>query len=326
MSAPTKKKKKKKAKKPTFSKKLETWEEPEPATLAHADLGRMLKYIDDSNESQEVKEHDKSVMTLTATPAMKTINGKKCVRVIDLARAWGTTTATILATDKPRAVPEKYIHRLNGRAWCELDGLRKRANAVKDLKSSYISREILAFLDGLEKPTAAKPTASSSQATDLGTAALLADARRTASQALAKAENNAKRVEKLEKHMDAAELVVKSAANIAEEASEAVDRLGSVVQQAQQQDADLAKENADIIRGEIERLTKLSEHVDRVEKDAIAHRGDALARIRQAERQQRDNTACIRTLEEHARAVDWTLAAVAVLSVAGRLIRLLRRR
>lgn len=73
MSAPTKRKKKKKrkAKTPTLTQKLETWEEPEPAPLAHADLGRMLKYIDDSNESQEVKEHDKSVMTFLACYAQE---------------------------------------------------------------------------------------------------------------------------------------------------------------------------------------------------------------------------------------------------------------
>lgn len=68
MSAPTKRKKnkKKRAKKPMFIEELEEWEEPESAPLAHANLGRMLKYINDSNESQEIKEHDKSVMTFLA--------------------------------------------------------------------------------------------------------------------------------------------------------------------------------------------------------------------------------------------------------------------
>lgn len=65
MSAPTKKKKKK-AKKPTFSKKWETWEEPEPLPRAHVDLSRMLKYINDSNESRELKEYDTSVMIFLA--------------------------------------------------------------------------------------------------------------------------------------------------------------------------------------------------------------------------------------------------------------------
>lgn len=71
MSAPTKKKKKKKAKKPTFSKKWETWEDPEPAPRAHVDLSRMLKYINDSNESPELKAHDKSVMTFLACYAQE---------------------------------------------------------------------------------------------------------------------------------------------------------------------------------------------------------------------------------------------------------------
>lgn len=54
------------AKKPTFSKKLETWEESEPAPRAHVDLSRMLKYINDSNESRELKEYDTSVMIFLA--------------------------------------------------------------------------------------------------------------------------------------------------------------------------------------------------------------------------------------------------------------------
>lgn len=68
MSAPTKRKKKKKrkAKTPTLTQKLETWEEPEPAPLAHVDLSRMLKIIDDSSESPELKAYDKSVMTFLA--------------------------------------------------------------------------------------------------------------------------------------------------------------------------------------------------------------------------------------------------------------------
>ena len=222
-------------------------------------------------------------MAANVEPVKAIINGKKCVRVLDLAKAWGTSTATILATDKPHAVSDKYIHRVNGCVWCELEGLRKRAEATKNRKSSYISRNILALLDGLEKPETSKPT-------DLGMADLIADARRTASQALAVAEDNEKRVEKLEKRMDAAQLVVKSAANIAEEASEAVDRVETTAQQS----ADLAKENADIIRGEIERLTRLSDDVDKAKKKV--------------------------------RALYWTLAAVSALGVAARVVRLLRRR
>lgn len=51
--------KKKRAK---LTKKLETWEEPEPAPRAHVDLSRMLKYIANSDESRELKEYDTSMM------------------------------------------------------------------------------------------------------------------------------------------------------------------------------------------------------------------------------------------------------------------------
>lgn len=71
MSATTKRKKKKKAKKPTFSKKWETWEEPEPAPHAHVDLSRMLKYISDSGESRELKEYDTSMVVFLACYAQE---------------------------------------------------------------------------------------------------------------------------------------------------------------------------------------------------------------------------------------------------------------
>lgn len=326
-------------------------------------------------------------MKPTPTTAIKYIDGQPFVRVIDLGHAWHTSTSAILATGTCRQIPEEHIRRIDDRVWCSFAGLRYRLKATKN--ANRLTRHIRKFLDSQEekKPTAAKPTPETTTpaATDLGTAALIADARHTASQALAKAEEAAKtaedgydiactqraranlhdenikintnnisvaleriaalkesdektqkfikaadtnaydnvlRVEALEKSLDAAKLVVKSAANIAEKASEDVDRVESTAQQA----ADLAQENADIIRGEIERLTRLSDDVDKAKKKAAARHGDALQRIRQAERNQRDNAARIQTLEEHARAVDWTLAAVAMLGVVGHVIRLLRRR
>ena len=320
-----------------------------------------------------------------ATPAVQLIDGQPFVRVIDLAHLWNTTTASILATDKPHQVPEEHIRRIDGRVWCSFPGLRYRVQATK--QGSQLTSLIREFLEShIEKKPTPEPTPTP---TDLGTAALIADARRTASQALAKAEEAAKtaedgydiasaqraranlhdeniktntnnisvaleriaalkesdentqkfikdadtnaydyvhRFEALEKHMDTADLVAKSAANIAEEASEAVDRVKTTAQHA----ADLAQKNADRITVTGERISlrldRLSEHVDRVEKDAIASREDALQRTRQAERQQRDNTARIQTLAEYAHGLDWTLAAVAVLGVAARMIRLLRRR
>lgn len=329
---------------------------------------------------------------METTPVKAIINGKKCVRVLDLAKAWGTSTATILATDKPHAVPAKYIHRLNGLVWCELEGLRQRAEATKNRKSSYISRKILEFLDGLEKPETTAP-----EPTDLGTAALIANARRTAAEALDRANEadthakaNYRSIGKLgirmydveadvyslkhDPHRDhvaqSASATVVSDKNTGriQELSDKLDGLADVVDDNQveitnaksflnnldhrtadtaakayaahdlantaldtaQQAADLAQKNADIITVTNDRLSlrldRLSEHVNRVEKDAIASREDALQRIRQAERQQRDNAARIQTLEEYAHGLDWTLTAVTVLCVVGRVIRLLRRR
>lgn len=254
-----------------------------------------------------------------ATPAMKIVNGKQCVRVLDLAKAWGTSTATILATDKPHAVPDRFIHRINGRAWCELEGLRQRADAVKDRKSSYISREIIDFLDSLEKPIEPKPEP---QATDLGTAALIADARRTANIAIVKTNENRGILDGTIDAVNGNKVSITDNAASIHVAKDIANKALDTATQA----ADLAQENADIVSGEIERLTKLSERVDRVEKDAIAHRCDALQRVRQAECKQRDNEARIATLEEHARALDWTLAAVAMLGVVVHVIRLLHRR
>lgn len=262
-------------------------------------------------------------------PAMKTINGKTCVRLIDLAHAWDTTTSNILAASKPHHIPGKYVHRVDGCVWCELEGLRYRSTATS---KSRLTRHIVEFLDSLEKKTeteSAKPEPTEPETEPIGTAALIADARRTASQALAKAEEAAKtaedgydiasaqraranlhdenikintnnisvaleriaalkesdektqefikdaetnafdyvhRFEALEKSMDAVKLVVKSAANIAEKASEDVDRIGSAAQQAAEQSADLARGNADIVRSEIERLTKQKERIDALEK------------------------------------------------------------
>lgn len=189
------------------------------------------------------------VKTMETTPAMKIINGKPCVRVLDLANMWHTSTASILATGKPHHIPEEFLRRIDGRVWCQLAGLRYRLKAVKqDSNLNWCIRE---FLDTQEEKRT-KKTPSQPAATDLGTADLIADARRTASQALAKAENNEKRVEKLEKQMDAVRSVVKSAANVAEEASEAVDGVESTV------------------CGEMERVTRLYADVDKAKKKVRA--------------------------------------------------------
>lgn len=310
-------------------------------------------------------------------PAMKTINGKTCVRLIDLAHAWDTTTSNILAASKPHHIPGKYLHRVDGRVWCELEGLRYRSTATS---KSRLTRHIVEFLDSLEKPTEPTPTTTEPAATDLDTT--IADARRTAYQALAKAEENAnlinetddaawearrtadenrgsigsllermdrvsaelqgntnligehsQRLDKLEntveklkpcrdhvaRHQSASATVVsdKNAGRI-QELSGKLDNLADavhgnlgkttdnaaavhVVKQTADtaldtatQAADLAQENADIVSGEIERLTKQEKRIDR--------------------------------LEEHARALYWILAAVAMLGVVGHVIRLLRRR
>ena len=247
----------------------------------------------------------------STTPSVRLMDGQPFVRVVDLAHLWDTSTSAILATDKPHQIPEEHIRCIDGRLWCSFQGLRYRLTATST--ASRLTRHIREFLDSQEekKPTAAKPKPEP-QATDLGTAALIADARRTASQALAKTQELSGKLDRL----TAAIHVVKQTADTALDTAT--------------QAADLTQENADIITVTSDRISlrldQLSEHVDHVEKDAIAYRGDALQRVRQAEREQRGNAARIRTLEEHARAVDWTLAAVATLAVVGRVIRLLRRR
>ena len=117
------------------------------------------------------------------TPTIRIIDGIPFVRVIDLAHLWNTSTASILATSKPHHVPEEHIRRIDGRVWCSFAGLRYRLRAAK--QGSQLTRHIREFLDAqAEKKPTAEPTP---EPTDLGTAALIADARRTASQALAKA-------------------------------------------------------------------------------------------------------------------------------------------
>ena len=119
-----------------------------------------------------------------ATPAVQLIDGIPFVRVIDLGHLWNTTTASILATDKPHQVPEEHIRRIDGRVWCSFPGLRYRVTAAK--RGGHLTSLIREFLEShIEKKPTPEPTPTP---TTLGTAALIADARRTASQALAKAQ------------------------------------------------------------------------------------------------------------------------------------------
>lgn len=64
-------------------------------------------------------------------PDMKTINGHTYIKVKDLADQWYTTTSSILRTGKPGQVPEKYRRTIEGRTWCDVEGLRYRLNRMK---------------------------------------------------------------------------------------------------------------------------------------------------------------------------------------------------
>ena len=118
------------------------------------------------------------------TPTIRIIDGIPFVRVIDLGHLWNTTTASILATDKPHQVPEEHLRRIDGHVWCSFPGLRYRVQAVK--QGSQLTSLIREFLEShIEKKPTPEPTPP---ATGKARAALIADARRTASQALAKAQ------------------------------------------------------------------------------------------------------------------------------------------
>lgn len=130
-------------------------------------------------------------------PAMKIINGKQCVRLIDLAHAWDTTTSNILCTSKPYHIPGKYLHRIDGRVWCELEGLRYRSTATK---KSRLTRHIGEFLNSLGKPAEPEPepTETETQAMDLGTASLIADAHQLAADSFLKSSDNSEKLRELD--------------------------------------------------------------------------------------------------------------------------------
>lgn len=96
-------------------------------------------------------------MTIAAT---RIIDNTPCVRVVDLAHQWHTSTASILATDKPHAIPSRYLHYPDINVWCELDGLRWRVEHTRI--NTCITRKISEYLDEVGKqsePVASKPTA-----------------------------------------------------------------------------------------------------------------------------------------------------------------------
>lgn len=306
----------------------------------------MLHTEDNISETLNRIEDIMKTTATNTTPAVRYIDGKPFVRVIDLGHMWHTNTSNILASGKRHHVPEEQLRRIDGRVWCSFQGLRYRVQATKN--GSNITRLICEFLDAQEKkttPTAAKSETATLKAsnstplktmpTDLGTAALIADARRTASQALAKTKEasrvinvyhrialeNQRRIEELEKQC--AHLHPMLATHDA-----AFDAKAEAEQNAQRLDKleNMPKTTRNRARTNANRLTKQAARIDKLERESRGRYAAATARVQAAERQQRDNTARIAVIEEHARAIDWTLAAVAILGIVGRAIRLLRRR
>lgn len=156
------------------------------------------------------------------TPAMKTINGKKCVRLIDLAKAWDTTTSNILCTSKPYHIPEKYLHRVDGRVWCDVEGLRYRSTATS---KSRLTRHICEFLDSLETPTepTSEPAATTEPAeTGSRTAGLVADAHQLAADSFLKASDNSEKLREVDD-------MAWNALGLAKENSARLDQLGNTV-------------------------------------------------------------------------------------------------
>lgn len=264
-------------------------------------------------------------MKTTTPPAIRLIDGIPFVRVIDLAHAWDTTTSNILASCKPHHVPEEHLRRIDGRVWCSFAGLRYRMTATKH--GSRIAGHIREFLDSQAEKTEPKPEPTPTPTpTDLGTAALIADTRRTASQALAKTQELSG---KLDRFADAIHGTQNKTTDNAAAVHVAKQKADTALDTAQQA-ADLTQENADRITVTGDRISlrldRLSEHVDRVEKDAIASREDALQRTRQAERQQRDNAIELTGVKRSLWLLQWSMAALAVVQAVGGIIRMARRR
>lgn len=92
------------------------------------------------------------------------------------------------------------------------------------------------------------------------------------------------------------------------------------------QAADLAQDNADTICDQMGRLTEQKERIDKLEKLSDENATSVAASVMEIKRTQRNVEERIDELDKRMCAVEWALSAVAMLTVVGRVICLLRRR
>lgn len=253
-------------------------------------------------------------MKQTITPAIKYIDGQPFVRVIDLGHQWHTNTSNILAIGKRHHVPEEQLRRIDGRVWCSFQGLRYRVAATKH--GSSIAGRIREFLDSQEEKTEPKPAqATEPAATDLGTAALIADARRTASQALAKASDNEKRIDNL--------------TNVIHDLQDTATAGNSEMFAAKEKAAkaiSVSHASRNRARNNAQRLTRQAEKIQALENDSYRRFDTLMARCHRIERRQGDNAIELTGVKRSVWLLQWAAAGLAVVQVVGGIVRMARRR
>lgn len=254
------------------------------------------------------------------TPAIKYIDGQPFVRVIDLGHMWHTNSSNILAIGKPHHVPEEHLRRIDGRVWCSFQGLRYRMAATKH--GSSIAGRIREFLDAQAEKTEPKTTPKQAQATDLGTAALIADARRMAANAIAQATDNAHR-------LDAQARAIHDLQS--KQTTANGETFAATEKAAQAVSASHASRNR--ARNNAHRLTKQAARLDNLEKRAEEQGNDSyrrfdtvMTRLHRVERRQGDNAIELTATKEDVRFVKWSIAVLAVVQALAGIVRLARRR
>lgn len=90
-------------------------------------------------------------MTEQPMPGIKQINGHDYIKIQDLAKDWHTTTSSILATGKPQQVPAQYRRTIDGRTWCDVEGLRYRLNSMK--RGGKIREQLRQLVDRFPDPS-----------------------------------------------------------------------------------------------------------------------------------------------------------------------------
>lgn len=264
-------------------------------------------------------------MKTTTPPAIRLIDGIPFVRVIDLAHAWDTTTSNILASCKPHHVPEEHLRRIDGRVWCSFAGLRYRMTATKH--GSRIAGHIREFLDSQAvKPTATKTTAAAAPnpgptATDLGTAALIADARRMAADAIAQATDNAHRLDAQARAIHDLQAKQTTANSETFAAKEKAAQAVSVSHASRNR----ARSNANRITRQAARLDKLDDRMAAMENDSYRRFDTVMARCHHVETRQGGTAVQVTRLEQRQRFALWSLAVMATVQVFAAIIRLARR-